>query len=229
MQEVAVVRRTAKEVLEDVEPERLHDRIVSRLGESSMTAGVLTVQCARAVLERRGTGGTRPVFERPDDPLADAIARRAVGVQLIYEGLRLTRTLSQDPPWLSGRKEDGDLDVLIADILVARGFHLLARTEAADEAVATVQAFGRDQTVRRETDDPSLDHNLEADVYELATVAGTTAVGGQPSPSLREYAGSLARKARTNGGTAEPETDRLARLVSVDSTPGDGVRTSADH
>ncbi|ACV11529.1 conserved hypothetical protein [Halorhabdus utahensis DSM 12940] len=229
MQEVAVVRRTAKEVLEGVEPERLHDRIVSRLDRSSMTAGVLAVRCARAVLDRRGTGGTQPVFERSDDSLADAIARRAVGVQLIYEGLALTRTLAQNPPWLADRKAEGDLDVLIADIMVARGFYLLARTEAADEAVATVRAFGRDQTVRRETDDPSLDRSLEADVYELATVAGTTAVGGQPSPSLREYADSLARKARTNGGTAEPESDQLARLVSVDSTASDGVRTSADH
>jgi len=229
MQEAAVVRRAATDAVEDVEPERLHDRIVSRLENSTMTAGALTVSCARAVLERRSPGSASAVIEHPDDPPADAVAKRAAGVQLIYEGLELTRTLSQDPPWLSDRKAEGDLDVLIADILVGRGFYLLARTEAADEAVETVRAFGRDQTVRRETEDPSLDRNLEADIFELATVAGTTAVGGQPSPGLREHATSLADGALTNGGTPSFQDERLTTLVSLDSAGGEGVRTSADH
>ncbi|WP_136689332.1 DUF7114 family protein [Halorhabdus amylolytica] len=229
MQEAAVVRRAATDAVEDVEPERLHDRIVSRLEGSTMTAGVLTISCARAVLEQRSPGSAHAVIERPDDPLADAVAKRAAGVQLIYEGLGLTRTLARDPPWLSGREAEGDLDVLIADILVGRGFYLLARTEASDEAVQTVRAFGRDQTVRRETGDHSLDRNLEADVFELATVAGTTAVGGQPSPGLREYATSMADSALTNGGTPTFPNERLSALVSIDSTGGDGVRTSADH
>lgn len=229
MQEAAVVRRAATDAVEDVGPEQLHDRIVSRLERSSMAAGAFTVRCAHAVLEQRSAASARAVIEHPDDPLADAVATRAVGVQLIYEGLGLTRSLAQDPPWLAGQKEDGDLDVLIADILVARGFHLLARTEASDAAVATIRAFGSDQTVRRETDDPTLDRNLEADVFELATVAGTTAVGGRPSGELREYATSLANKALTNGGPPESPTDQLSTLVSIDSTGGDGVRTSADH
>ncbi|WP_181685075.1 DUF7114 family protein [Halorhabdus salina] len=229
MQEAAVVRRAATDAIEDVGPEQLHDRIVSRLEGSAMIAGVLTVQCARAVLERRAAGTARAVIDHPDDPLTDAVAKRAVGVQLIYEGLGLTRTLAQDPPWPADQKDEGDLDVLIADILVARGFYLLAHTEASDEAVTTVRAFGRDQTVRRETDDTSLDRNLEADVFELATVAGTTAVGGQPSPGLREYANSLADGALANGGRPEFSTDRLSELVSIDSTGCDGVRTSADH
>lgn len=229
MQEAAVVRRAATDAVEDVEPAPLHDRIVSRLDASAMAVGALTIDCARAVLEQRSPGSASTVIEHPHDPLADAVAERAAGVQLIFEGLDLTRTLAHDPPWLSGRKADGDLDVLIADILVGRGFYLLARTEASDEAVATVRAFGRDQTVRRETDDPSLDRNLEADVFELATVAGTTVVGGQPSPGLREYATSLADAALTNGGRPSFPDDRLTALVSIDSTGGDGVRTSADH
>lgn len=229
MQEVAVVRRAAKDVLSDIEPERLRSRILTRLDESSMSAGVLTGQCADAVLERRGAGTTHSTFDQDDDSLREAIVSRAVGVQLIYEGLQLTRTLAQDPPWLDDQKSEGDLDVLIANILVAKGSHLLARTEAADEAVSTVQSFGRDQTVRRETDESLLTNRLEANVYELATVAGTTAVGGQPSPQLREYASSLARDPSPRGPTGPVETTRLSTLVSIESTAGEGVRTSADH
>ncbi|MFW5900721.1 MAG: DUF7114 family protein [Halodesulfurarchaeum sp.] len=229
MQEAAVVRRAARDAVDDVGPDVLHDRIVDRLEESAMSAGALTLQCAHAVLERRSTGSAQTVVEQPDDPLADAVGTRAVGVQLIYEGLDLTRALAQDPPWLTDRKDDGDLDVLIADILVARGFYLLARTEASDAAVATIRAFGRDQTVRRMTEDGSLDRNLEADIFELATIAGTTAVGGHASPQLQEYATSLAEQAMTDGGTPEVSSDRLFALVSIDSTTSDGVRTSADH
>ncbi|MFB6201149.1 MAG: hypothetical protein ABEI98_03975 [Halorhabdus sp.] len=229
MQEAAVVRRAATEAVEDVEPERLHGRIVSRLEASSMTAGALTIDCARAVLDERSPGSAHAVIDHANDPVADAIAHRAVGVQLIYEGLALTRDLAQNPPWESGQKAAGDLDVLIADILVGRGFDLLARTEASDAAVETVRAFGCDQTVRREAEDPSLDRNLEADIFELAAIAGTTAVGGQPSPRLREYVSSLAEEALTTSGMPTFPDERLAALVSIDSAGGDGLRTSADH
>ena len=215
MQEAAVVRRATREAVEAVGPERLHSRISSRLDRSAMTAGVFTIRCARAVLEQRRPGAVRGTVGDTEAPLSDEIATRAAGVQLIHEGLDLTRTLAQDPPWLADQKAQADLDILIADILVARGFHLLARTEAADEAVATVQAFGRDQTLRdREGTDPT---------------AGTTAVGGQPSPRLREFAASIARRAAADGEIPDVPTDHLSGLVSVDSTSGDGVRTSADH
>lgn len=86
---------------------------------------------------------------------SDALLTHAAGVQLIYEGLRLTRTLAHDEPWLEPETaadgdaaSDGDLEILAADILVARGFYLLARTDAAGTAVRTVQSFGHDQTRR---------------------------------------------------------------------------------
>ncbi|WP_436907421.1 DUF7114 family protein [Halosimplex marinum] len=233
MEEAAAVRGAALEAVGDVEPDRLRERIRERLEDGSMAPGVLTVLSARAVADRE-----------PDDPAvdADAVADRGAGVQLIYEGLRLTRALSRDPPWerdaaLAGEPDeertdggtaggtaadsdqrertdggdvavtdgvtagpaaatdadDADMDILVADVMVARGFYLLARTEAAGEAVAVVRSFGGDQTRRRTTGDDRLDGNLEADVFELAAVAGTTAAGGSVTEDLRAHVGGLAR------------------------------------
>jgi len=229
MEEAAAVRGAALDAVGDVEPDRLHDRIRERLEDGSMAPGVLTVLSARAVSVPESDG------ESPVD--AGAIADRGAGVQLIYEGLRLTRSLSRDPPWeredeltdgvptnepsggssASDQRErtdggdvavadgvtpgpaattdaDGaDMDILVADVMVARGFYLLARTEAAGEAVAVVRSFGGDQTRRRTTGDDRLDANLESDVFELAAVAGTTAAGRSVSDDLRSHVADLAR------------------------------------
>ncbi|WP_436931410.1 DUF7114 family protein [Halosimplex halobium] len=251
MEEAAAVRGAALEAVGDVEPDRLRERIRERLEDGSMAPGVLTVLSARAVTAG-GSADTGSVD-------ADAVADRGAGVQLIYEGLRLTRSLSRDPPWerdgaLAGEDErtdggapggsaaDGDqrtdgvaareagggssggdqrertdggdvavtdgvpagptatadadaadMDILVADVMVARGFYLLARTEAAGEAVAVVRSFGGDQTRRRTTGDDRLDANLEADVFELAAVAGTTAAGGSITDDLRRHVGALGR------------------------------------
>jgi len=219
MQEAGAIRTAALEAVEDVDPSVVYERIEELLDEESMTPGVFTVACASAILERSG---------RTIDDLAaeDALAERAAGVQLIYSGLSRTRDLAADPPWTRGDAERGNLDVLAADILVARGFYLLARTEASDEAVAVVRAFGRDQTIAHDTDDP-LAGNLERDVFELAAVAGATAAGTTPSPQLREFAADLGRDdAGTLPGTLE---EQLTTAISVDSGGSDGVRTSADH
>lgn len=207
MDEAAAVRQAALDAVGDVEPEGLRERIEARLDEGSLAPGALTVLSARAVHD---------ALEDSDGFATGPIAERGAGVQLIYEGLRLTRTLAGDPPWERRRSltdgagsaadvpadpavgateqtlTDADMAVLVADVLVARGFYLLARTEAAPEAVATVRAFGRDQTIRRTRGDASLDRNLERDVFELAAVAGATAVGGDVPPPLREYVADLA-------------------------------------
>lgn len=216
MQDAAAVRRAALDAVDDVEPPRLNDRIEALLSESTLAPGRLTVACADATLDARSN----------TTDCADAVMERAAAVQLIYEGLAQTRELAADPPWLDGDKAQGDVDILIADILVARGFYLLARTEAADDAVDTVRSFGRDQTVARETDEP-LEGSLERDVCELAVVAGTTAAGGTPSPALREFARSLV----ADGGLSLSTdlVERLTPVVSVERQPNDGVRTSADH
>lgn len=216
MEEAAAVRGAALDAVDDIEPDRLRERIRERLEDGSMAPGVLTVLSARAA--DGSDPGSAPSVS------TEATAERGAGVQLIYEGLRLTRTLSQDPPWTAdgssgakrnertdggdvrvsdadavtaepsaGRDADaGDMDILVADVMVARGFYLLARTEAAAEAVSVVRSFGGDQTRLRTTGDDSFDGNLERDVFELAAVAGVTAAGGEATPALRAHVADLA-------------------------------------
>jgi hypothetical protein len=206
-------RRAARDALADVGPERLGEVLQSRLDDASMTPSVLTLVSARAL-----------------DPSADPdqVAERGAGVQLIYEGLRLTRTLAQDPPWAEGEgpaADRADLDILAADVLVSRGFYVLARTETAERAVEVVRAFGRDQTRRREAgaDRETLDRNLEADVFALAVAAGTTAVGVDPGDELLTYAATLAEG--TDGALPPPAAlpdstaDRILALAGGDAAP----------
>jgi hypothetical protein len=222
MEEAAAVRRATVAAVDDVDPTRLNDRLRAHLDDGSMAPGAFALRCAQAVLQARSG----------DTDLPSGLPKRAAGVQLIYDGLRLTRDLAQSEPWDHGEDEAANLDVLIADILVARGFYLLARTDAADDAVAVVRAFGRDQTTRRVTDDPSLDGNLERDVFELAAVAGTSAVGGHAPTGLRQFATDLSTERplppaeRLLSGEV---ADRLAALVGPEPQSGEGVRTSADH
>jgi hypothetical protein len=180
MEEAARVRGGAHEAVADIVPDRLRGVIDDRLAVGSMIPGVLTVLSGRLV-----------------DPGAEQaiVDRRAAGVQLIYEGLRLTRSLVHEDPWAeAGLATDmqADVDVLAADVLVARGFRLLARTEAAEVAVSTVQAFGREQTDLLADRDPPA-RTLETNVFELAVVAGSTVNGGDTPLALRQYAIGLAR------------------------------------
>ncbi|NGM68596.1 hypothetical protein G6M89_06160 [Natronolimnobius sp. AArcel1] len=153
--------------------------------------------------------------------VTEALLTRAAGVQLIYEGLRLTRTLAHTEPWLEAASAaetpatagaegttpvaphadtDGDLEILAADILVARGFYLLARTDAAETAVETVQSFGRDQTHRHDgtatgkadgTASDTIDANLERDILALAVETGAVAVDETPAERLTAAATTL--------------------------------------
>lgn len=211
MDDAARAREAAHEALADVEPDQLREALESRILDAAVTPGVLALVTARAV--------------DPDVSL-DEVVDRAAGVQLIYEGLRLTRTVAHEEPWVTAPTRetdiDADMDVLTADVLVSRGFSLLARTDAAGAAVEVVRAFGRDQTLRdRGGTDPAaataLDRNLEIDAFELAVVAGTTAAGGDPPAELLTYARELA--ADYDGefpppGRALPETtaDRIADI-----------------
>jgi hypothetical protein len=221
MDDAVRVRDAAEDALVDIDPQRLRDTLLGRLADAEMTPGVLTVRSARALApDTEGVG----------------VPERAAGVQLIYEGLRLTRSLSHDPPWeqMGGdttevggdTTEDGadsgeidaDVEVLAADVFVARGFYILARTEAARDAVEVVQRFGRDQTLRRSAPDPTnLDRNLEADVFELAVTAGTSAVGGVAPDRLRSYAADL---------TADSEG--LPPVRALPGTVGDRVAALAE-
>lgn len=202
MEQAVLARRGAREAVADIEPRELHGCIDSILAESSMVPGVLVILSAQSV-----------------DPNVDstAVEDRAAGVQLIYEGLRLTRSLAHDEPWVDVDADDVDanLAVLAADVLVSRGFYLLAMTDAADRAVETVRAFGRDQTRRRDpdADREALDRNLEDDVFELAAVAGTTVVDAPPEDAVDAVIDDLLRS--TDG---EPLPDAAA-LFGNDVSP----------
>ena len=181
MDDAAVARRSARDALGEIEPEPLRETLDQRLATASMVPGALTLSTAQA-------------FDERIDPTS--LGELAAGVQLIYEGLSLTRQLAHDEPWADDPKGDidADLSVVAADVLVSRGFSLLARTPAAERAVETVRAFGRDQTVReREEKAAAIDRNLEADVFELAVVAGVAAVDATPTEELLGFAGELAR------------------------------------
>lgn len=199
MDDAVRAREAAREALSDIEPEALRATLDERLDAASLTPAVLTFVSARAVEPKVDLNG---------------MASRAAGVQLIYEGLRLTRLLSQDEPWahLDSPEDDtdADLDILAADVLVSRGFYLLARTEAANHAVETVRAFGRDQTRLQslpESEQAALDSNLEVNICTLAVVAGTTAVGAPPPTALVEYAAGLAE---THDGDLPPAAETVS-------------------
>jgi len=179
MEEADRTRAATRGAVRDVEPADLRDAIDDRLAGGSVVPGVLTILSARAT-----TGHAE----------GEALSRRAAGVQLIYEGLALTRSLVEAEPWPTGAAEadrPADLDVLAADVLVARGFQLLARTDAAEAAVRTVREFGRERTDAR-ADRESTARGLEAAVFDLAAVAGSTAVGGETPLALRRYLAGLA-------------------------------------
>ena len=185
MDDAAAVRRAAARAVGAVEPGPLRETLQAAVDDCSAVPGVMVLEGARAV-------DASVEFER--------LADRAVGVQLVYAGLHITRGLATDPPWTAGGADAANMDVLAADILVARGAYLLAGTEASDTAVDVIRSFGRDQT-RRETD-PGAGRGLEADVFELAAVAGATAVGPGTPPWLVEWAAGVAA---TLDGESVPE------------------------
>lgn len=214
-----MTQRAASESVRDIEPDRLRADIEDVLERGSMTPGALTLRCARAI---------------DADVDLEHIGDRAAGVQLIYDGLRLTRELAHDQPWASSDDHtDPNVEVLVCNVLVSRGFYLLARTAAAGKAVRTVRSFGHDQTLRHLTagDDPEeaarLDGTLERHVLELGIVAGADAVGGTPSRDLLATAREVARA----GGVPLADSEELLPAVAdlrSGTTAGEPAATD-DH
>lgn len=218
MEPAVRARAEARAAVADVTPDRLREVILEVLDEGAMTPGALTLLSAQAVAD----SGPAVAPETP-------VESRAAGVQLIYEGLALTRTLAREEPWTADEDHlDSDMAVLAADVMVSQGFFLLARTEAAGKAVDTVRSFGRDQTVQRTTseEDP---YALEADVFELAVVAGTSVAGVEAPSVLREYAVDLAHS--LNGApTPEVPTSLPDRVgEAIEALPTRRETPSADE
>jgi hypothetical protein len=220
MEEADRCRQTARSAVGDVEPDALRETIENVLETGSVTPGTLTLLGARSTLSNRTGDGDPDVPEHVDE--------RAAGVQLIYDGLSSIRDLAREPPWdgvvtTGGSVPDTDLteenlSLLAADVMVARGFYLLARTEAATKAVETVRNFGRDQTHSHSGEDR--DGNLEVDVLQLAVVAGVTAVGADPS---EESLDTAADAARTLGHPFPPAETVVTELDLSDAPPSTAV------
>jgi hypothetical protein len=202
MDEVERTRAAAREAVADVTPARLREDIEGHIGDTSAVPGVLTLFAARA-------SGAVPA-EETEVP-AGPLSRRAAGTQLIYEGLRLTRSLVREDPWGENPEPNipADVDTLAADVMVARGFALLADTAAAEKAVETVRSFGRSETDRAAGRTP--ERTLEADVFELAAVAGATVAGGETPLALRQYCVGLADAREATG--IGPEAGTLPESV----------------
>lgn len=212
MEQAELARDGAREAVADIEPPRLAERIDVTLSGASMAPGALV-----CLLAQRAD----PEIDR------EAVAERAAGVQLIYEGLRLTRTLSQEEPWADSEEHTAaNLDVLAADILVSRGFYLLATTDAAERAVETIRAFGRDQTHRREpdADREALDDTLERDVIALAGVAGESATDG----SLPEALSGTVERLVARVGRPLVDAEELFSGTALSGTDGQAKASPTD-
>lgn len=200
MEEVPAVRRAAREAVRDIEPDRLRTDILARIEEASAAPGVLTLLSTDGAAD------------------ADGPHELAAGVQLVYEGLRLTRRLAHEEPWAAGDGRDADVAMLVADVLVSRGFFLLARTRAADPAVDMVRTFGRDQSRRLAGEQPRHPpYALEVDALELAVLTGQAAAG-RPLPDARGFARDLVeehdgRLPPANALASDPSRSRLGTVI----------------
>jgi hypothetical protein len=218
MEGASQVRRAAREAVGETDPERLRARISEALEAGSMVPGVLVGLSARVAAsdgaEGRGTERTPALEGTSTADRDDALEKRAAGVQLIYEGLALTRTLANEEPWSDPDRDRtaADIEILAADVLVARGFYLLARTECAARAVETVRRFGRDQTRRRDSDGSA---GLEADALDLAVRCGVSAVGRDAPSGLDSFAADLART--TPEGEGFPAAEDFLSASVADS------------
>jgi hypothetical protein len=195
MDEAAAVREGVRDLLSDVDPDGLREMAVEAVEESWAAPGVATVAAAR----KAGV-----------EDVGSDLRRRATGVQLIYAGLSLSRRLVEDEPWASGEAEAGNVDVLVADVLVARGGHLLAYTDAVDRGVEAVRRFGR-----RQTDGPDTAHELEADMLMLAAHAGATAASAPPATAVMEWGETLAESL---GAGDLPDVSSLVSTVDPGSS-----------
>ena len=168
------------EMVSDIEPVSFQRELRSVLADASLTPAVLTVYTAQAI-----------------DPSIDvaAAARRGAAVQLSYEGLRLTRRLAREEPWTTDSDNaEHHVDLLVSEVLVARGLYHLAPTGVAGRTVEIARRFGRNHTNEHLPDATPTEPSLEVDVIILAIDAGADlAMESVPEPLL-EYADTLARR-----------------------------------
>lgn len=212
MDETAHARAAFRDGIGDITPDALRSRLDRILEAASMTPSTLTILTA-TVLDESLEG--------------DVAARRGAGIQMSYEGLRLSRELIHTDPWTDGDRSNGDMNAIAAEVLVARGFEYLAHTVVAGDVVEAVQRFGRDQTHREEpgADRTALDRGLEADFIRIAVKAGADIALGTVTDEIESLADELAMELGTKP-LPEADTaltgleDRITTAVaSPETTP----------
>lgn len=191
------VRLAALETLAEIEPATLATELRSIVREASMVPGVVTIRTA----ERLGAPG-------------ESALDRAVGVQLSYEGLRLTRQLiREEERYAAANPTDSYLSLVAGEVLVSRGFGELAETAVAGQAIEIVQQFSRNQTVDYRSDVVSgtSGRSLERDVVALAVAAGSTAVLDTVPTFLVEFGDTLSAELDREPMPPSTEVDRRIR------------------
>lgn len=169
-----------EESLGDVEPRPFRDRLYSKISGISLTPGVLTMKTAHTI-----------------DPSLDsaATAHRGAGVQLSFEGLRLTRSIIQEQPW--DELDDPEpyyLDLLAANVLVSRGFYHLTGTGVAEQSIEIIQRFARNQTYVQQSTPELLEAPLEIDIIKLAVNAGADMAMQSIPTAVSSYGDTLAHE-----------------------------------
>lgn len=207
MQEVSYVSEALQESLDDIEPVAFRQRLHSVIEGVSLTPAVLTVKTARAI---------EPSID------VESSAKRGAGVQLSYEGLRLTRSMIREKHWEAGNDRDSYyFDLLAAAVLVSRGYYYLADTGVATQSVEIVRRFGRNQTYEQQTDVQDLENSLEIDVIKLSVNAGADLAMQTIPPSIMSYGESLARDIQDEPlpGPDDALTGVDERIATLASTP----------
>ena len=197
MDAVYRVRAASCSAVDEVKPTGLREIITSQIESDSPTFGLATIVVSEEV--------------RHTDEAPIVVDSKAAGVQLIYEGLRLTQDLVRGNRWKHNeQKLNTDMDLLAADVMVARGFYLLSHTKAAHKAVETIRAFGIAETEWSDapTGTPTRHMSLERNIFELAIIAGFVS-------SSSEMPSEFDTKQLLNFDISKESKDHLLRLIQT--------------
>ena len=197
MDVVSRVRAASCRAVDEVEPTGLREIITNQIESDSPTFGLTTIVVSEEV---------RHTNEGPI-----TVDSKAAGVQLIYEGLRLTQDLVRENRWKNNeQKLITDMDLLAADVMVARGFYLLSHTKAASKAVETIREFGIAETEWSDSPigTPTRRMSLERNIFELAIIAGFVS-------SDSEMPSEFDTKQLLNFDISKESKDHILRLMQT--------------
>lgn len=210
MKDADYISHALEQSLADIEPVPFRERLHEVVDGVSLTPGVLTIVTARAM---------EPSVEET------ASAKRGAGVQLSYEGLRLTRAVLRERDWEVNEDKSYYRDLLAASVLVSRGFYYLADTGVADQSVEIVRRFGRNETYKQQSVTGELEDSLEVDVIRLAVNAGADMAVQTIPPAVTSYADTIARELESEPLPAPEEAlggveERIGTLAGTPDPTG---------